>query len=141
MNLLFSRRLQLPKRSFFLFGPRATGKSTWLKNSYPERLHFDLLRNDTYFSLASSPKEFRERVLAIDPSVWIIVDEIQRLPVLLNDVHSLMEEYGYQFALSGSSARKLKRGQANLLAGRAMVKHLFPLTQADMAMHFLWMKH
>lgn len=74
----------------------------------------------------------RERVLAVNPAdCWIIIDEIQRIPGLLNDVHSLIEEYGYKFALSGSSARKLKRNQTNLLAGRAIIKHLFPLITAE----------
>lgn len=128
----FLRRIQAPQESFFLFGPRATGKSTWLKSCFSDRLHFDLLRNDEYFTLSSSTTIFRERILAADPNkTWIIVDEIQRIPNLLNDVHSLIESDGYRFALSGSSARKLKRGQANLLAGRALVKHLFPLTVAE----------
>ncbi len=128
----FIRQLKKPIRSFFLFGPRATGKSTWLKKHLPHSLHFDLLRNDMYFTLSGDPKAFCERVLAVNPKkTWIIVDEIQRIPVLLNDVHSLMENEGYQFALSGSSARKLKRGQANLLAGRALVKHFFPLIFAE----------
>lgn len=128
----FSRLLQKPKRSFFLFGPRATGKSTWLKANFPNHLHFDLLRNDVFFTLSSDPNALRERILAVNPKqTWIIIDEIQRLPVLLNDVHSLMENERYQFALSGSSARKLKRANANLLAGRALIKHFFPLTFAE----------
>lgn len=131
-DLYFSRQLQKPSRSFFLFGPRATGKSTWLKNNFPDHWYVDLLRNDLYFALSSTPDAFRQRVLAHDPhKTWIIVDEVQRFSALLNDVHSLMEEHHYQFALSGSSARKLKRGQANLLAGRALMKHLFPLTRAE----------
>lgn len=130
--MYLSRLLPPQNRSFFLLGPRGTGKSTWLKHIYPEHLHIDLLRNDVYFSLVSHPAEFRERVLAVDPKkTWIIVDEIQRLPVLLNDVHSLIEDHGYRFALSGSSARKLKRSNANLLAGRAIVKHLYPLTFSE----------
>ncbi len=125
----FKRKLIAPSQSFFLLGPRATGKSTWLRANFSNPLHLDLLRNDMYFALSSSPAAFRERVLACDPEkTWIIVDEIQRLPILLNDVHSLIESHGYRFALSGSSARKLKRGQANLLAGRALVKHMYPLT-------------
>lgn len=128
----FVRRLKQPNRSFFLLGPRATGKSTWLKKTLTHCLSIDLLRNDTYFAMSSSPQAFRERVLACDPQkTWIMVDEIQRMPVLLNDVHSLIEDHGYRFALSGSSARKLKRGQANLLAGRALVKHFFPLTKGE----------
>src|SRR3990167_5622247 len=121
------RQLKAPKKSFFLLGPRATGKSTWLRHTFENKLHIDLLRNDVYFSLLSSPSTLREKVLATPKQTWIIIDEIQRLPILLNDVHSLIEDDGYHFALSGSSARKLKRGQANLLAGRALVKHLYPL--------------
>ncbi|MHB1948789.1 MAG: ATP-binding protein [Gammaproteobacteria bacterium] len=132
MDYHFSRVLKAPKKSFFLLGPRATGKSTWLKLNFSNQLRLDLLRNDVYFALSSSPKAFRERVLAVNSkNTWIIVDEIQRLPDLLNDVHSLIEDYGYKFALSGSSARKLKRGKANLLAGRALVKHMFPLISAE----------
>src|SRR3990167_4312980 len=128
----FKRLLKAPAQSFFLFGPRATGKSTWLRRTYPNSLHIDLLRNDIYFAMTSSPAAFRERVLAHDPKkTWIIVDEIQRVPHLLNDVHSLIESDDYHFALSGSSARKLKRGHANLLAGRALVKHMYPLVFAE----------
>ena len=126
------RQLKVPKKSFFLLGPRATGKSTWLKHCIANKLHIDLLRNDVYFSLLGSPKTFRERVLAKNPKqTWIIIDEIQRMPILLNDVHSLIEDYGYRFALSGSSARKLKRGRVNLLAGRALVKYLYPFIHAE----------
>src|SRR3990167_1870398 len=125
------RQLKAPKKSFFLLGPRATGKSTWLRHTFENKLHIDLLRNDVYFSLLSSPSTLREKVLATPKQTWIIIDEIQRLPILLNDVHSLIEDDGYHFALSGSSARKLKRGQANLLAGRALVKHLYPLVYPE----------
>src|SRR3990167_2420668 len=129
--MYLNRVLPPPKKSFFLLGPRATGKSTWLKKNFADSFRIDLLRNDTYFSLISSPAEFREQVLAYPPSTWIIVDEIQRMPSLLNDIHALIEDHGYHFALSGSSARKLKRGQANLLAGRAIIKHMYPLVQLE----------
>jgi uncharacterized protein len=128
---MFTRMLKLPKKSFLLFGPRGSGKSTWLKAKLEGAAWFDLLRNDVYFSLSSRPETFREKVLAIDRSRWIVVDEVQRVPALLNEVHSLIESHGYRFALTGSSARKLKRGQANLLAGRALVLSLFPLIQAE----------
>jgi uncharacterized protein len=128
----FKRKLIPPAQSFFLFGPRATGKSTWLRANFQNSLYIDLLRNDVYFSLTSNPAAFRERVLAYDPAAtWIIVDEIQRIPGLLHDVHSLIESHHYRFALSGSSARKLKRGQANLLAGRALIKQMYPLIFAE----------
>jgi uncharacterized protein len=128
----FIRQLPTPARSFFLFGPRATGKSTWLRSNFPNHYYLDLLRNDTYFALSNEPGAFRERILGQNPkTTWIIVDEVQRLPTLLHDVHSLMEEKQYRFALSGSSARKLKRGHANLLAGRASIKQLFPLISSE----------
>src|SRR3990167_8610278 len=131
--MYFTRRLKKPTRSFFLLGPRATGKSTWLEANFIDScMRIDLLRSDVYFPLMANPSLFRQRVLAQDSkNTWIIVDEIQRIPVLLNDIHSLMENEGYQFALSGSSARKLKRGNANLLAGRALVKHIYPLTHVE----------
>lgn len=128
----FNRKLIPPTQSFFLFGPRATGKSTWLRTHFQNSVYIDLLRNDIYFGITSNPSAFRERVLAHDPAVtWIIVDEIQRVSSLLYDVHSLIESHHYRFALSGSSARKLKRGQANLLAGRALIKHMYPLIYAE----------
>ena len=124
---MLTRQLESPKRSFFLFGPRATGKSTWLKETFPKGKRIDLLRNEVFFKLAQDPALFRQMVLAESKKTWILVDEVQRLPGLLNEVHSLIEDEGYLFALTGSSARKLKRGQANLLAGRALIRELYPL--------------
>ncbi|MBI4925930.1 MAG: ATP-binding protein [Bdellovibrio sp.] len=123
---MFARMLKPPERSFFLFGPRATGKSTWLKNNLQNNFTFDLLKNEIYFQLLRSPVFFREQVLAQDKKKWIVIDEVQRIPGLLNEVHSLIED-GYRFALTGSSARKVKRGQANLLAGRAILLNFYPL--------------
>ena len=124
---MLSRVLKSPNRSFFLFGPRATGKSTWLKQVQADALRIDLLSNEQYFRLSRSPSAFSEIVLAEPKRRWIVVDEVQRIPALLNEVQRLMEDHGYRFALTGSSARKLKRGQANLLAGRASLKQFFPL--------------
>jgi predicted AAA+ superfamily ATPase len=128
---MITRLLKLPKNSFFLLGPRATGKSTWLQNELPQAYNVDLLQQRTYLKLLADPGHFREEVLALPKHSWVIVDEVQRIPALLNEVHSLMQVGGYQFALSGSSARKLKRGQANLLAGRAIVQYLYPLVSAE----------
>lgn len=128
---MFDRVLQPPKRAFFLLGPRATGKSTWLKQRFPDALRLDLLRNDLYFQLSASPGELRSIVMAEPRTRWIVLDEVQRIPELLNEVHALIEDGGYRFALTGSSARKLKRGRANLLAGRALVRSLLPLVQAE----------
>ncbi len=128
---MFSRVLPVPQRSFFLFGARGTGKSTWLRAHLKNALFIDLLRTDTYFPVLRDPGQLRERVLAVPKSTWIVIDEVQRIPSLLNEVHELIENHGRKFALTGSSARKLKRGQANLLAGRAFVKNLYPLTRIE----------
>lgn len=128
---MFTRRLELPRRSFFLFGPRATGKSTWLRRHFDDALYLDFLRNDVLHRFLTAPEQLRSEVLAQPREKWVVLDEVQRVPALLNEVHALMEEFGYHFALSGSSARQLKRRGANLLAGRASVKHLYPLTRSE----------
>ncbi len=128
---MYTRTLTLPKKSFLLFGPRGTGKSTWIKQQCKQAVVFDLLHNEVYFEFLKHPELLRQKVLGYDIKRWIVIDEVQRVPALLNEVHALIEEHGYRFALTGSSARKLKRGQANLLAGRALVLKMFPLTQAE----------
>lgn len=121
-------------RSFFLFGPRGTGKSTWIRSQFPDALVFNLLAPENMVLYERDPTQFRNEVLARPRGAWIVVDEVQRVPKLLDEVHYLMEEEGYKrFVLSGSSARKLKRGGVNLLAGRATLRALFPLTTAEMA--------
>lgn len=126
---MYQRVLPLPNKSFFLFGPRATGKTTWLQAAFPNALVISLLDTETYFRLSSRPGDFADLVLATPKSQWIVLDEVQRIPELLNQVHALSEQR--RFALTGSSARKLKRGKANLLAGRALVRNLFPLVRAE----------
>ena len=130
---MFPRLLPPPRSSFFLFGPRGTGKSTWIRSTLEDAFVVNLLAADVMLRYERDPAEFRAEVLAHPRSRWIVIDEVQRAPRLLDEVHFLMEEKGYKkFALTGSSARKLKRGAANLLAGRAVVKNLFPLTSAEM---------
>jgi len=135
---MYTRLFTLPERSFFLFGPRGTGKTTWLRHVLPDALWFDLLRTQIFFALMRQPDSFRQQILARPKKSWVVVDEVQRLPALLNEVHALMTEYGrdYLFALSGSSARKLKRVDANLLAGRAINRQFFPLTAAELNYEF-----
>lgn len=129
---MFTRTLAPPRAAFFLFGPRGTGKSTWIRTRFADAHVVNLLQPETALRLAREPALFRAQVLARPKSGWIVVDEVQRVPRLLDEVHLLMEEHGYRrFALTGSSARKLKRGAANLLAGRATVRRLFPLTAAE----------
>ena len=129
-QLEYKRILDLPallkKNSFFLFGPRGTGKSYWINKSFPDALIFNLLDDEVFDQLMRRPKIIEESVE--DWSEIIVIDEIQKLPKLLDEVHRLIEKYGARFLLTGSSARKLKRGGANLLAGRAWESHFFPLT-------------
>lgn len=131
---MFTRRLRLPERSFFLLGPRGTGKTTWLRGVLPSAQWFDLLRTGTFLELSQQPDRFRQQIEARPRGGWVVIDEIQRLPSLLNEVHALVAERGraYRFALSGSSARKLKRLDVNLLAGRAINRQCLPLTAAEL---------
>ena len=127
--------LELPDgQSAFLWGPRQTGKSTYLKQRFPDSVWFDLLRTDLFLDLNRRPAILREALLALDEEARrhpVVIDEVQKVPALLDEVHWLMENRGFRFILSGSSARKLKRGKANLLGGRAWRFHLFPLTSIE----------
>jgi predicted AAA+ superfamily ATPase len=135
---MFTRQFRLPNHSFFLFGPRGTGKTTWLRQLLPKALWFDLLRIQTLLALTREPESFRQQVEARPRGSWVVVDEVQRLPSLLNEVHALIAERGgkYRYALSGSSARKLKRMDVNLLAGRVINRQFFPLTGAELRYDF-----
>lgn len=126
--------MALPTRSFFLFGPRGTGKSTWLRQVLPRAQWYDLLHSDVYLRLLADPAAFRREVEALPGGTWIVVDEVQRVPALLNEVQSLIarHEKRWSFALCGSSARKLKRMDANLLAGRVFNRSFFPLVWAEL---------
>jgi len=130
----------LVSNSFFLFGARGTGKSTLLKQLLPSSekvLWINLLDNNLYQKLVGRPETFLELIPKnFDHSCWVVADEIQRVPELLNLVHLLIEEKKIKFALTGSSARKLKRGGANLLAGRAFLNSLYPLSYFEMGNDF-----
>ena len=138
MLAMYTRSLALPDRSFFLFGPRGTGKTTWLQAELPRATWFDLLRSTEYLQFLRNPEVFRQRVAALPRGQWIVVDEIQRLPALLDEIHSLMNEQPkkHRFAITGSSARKLRRSGVNLLAGRTINRRFFPLTGAEMEFEF-----
>jgi uncharacterized protein len=127
----FERSLVLPEKSFFLFGPRGTGKSTLLKTQRKFALEVDLLKSSQFIPLSQNPSLLQEWTGHLKPGEWVLIDEVQKIPALLDEVHSLYEERGLNFALSGSSARKLKRGGANLLAGRALQNFLFPLVSSE----------
>ncbi|OGT48213.1 MAG: AAA family ATPase [Gammaproteobacteria bacterium RIFCSPHIGHO2_12_FULL_38_11] len=128
-------KLKLPNRkSAFLWGARQTGKSTYLKACFPKATWYDLLKSDVHARLEKNPHHLREEILAFTPEQIkhpIIIDEIQKVPTLLNEVHWLIENTNAQFILCGSSARKLKRLGTNLLGGRALRYHFYPLTHAE----------
>ena len=130
-------RIQNPMRSnsFFLFGARGTGKSTLLRQFFAgdKTLWIDLLDPEQENRYAVRPDELAQQVRAgLGELDWVVIDEIQKAPRLLDVVHSTIETHGTRFALTGSSARKLKRDSVNLLAGRAFVYHLFPLTSREL---------
>ncbi len=121
-------------KSCFLFGPRQTGKTWLIRNTLSNCLVYNLLDSVTFLALSGRPKRIEEE---IQPDTrLVVIDEIQRLPSLLNEVHLLIEERGLRFLLTGSSARKLRRGGVNLLGGRARVKHLHPLVRRELESRF-----
>ena len=128
--------IQLPPgQSAFLWGPRKTGKSTYLKKAYSNSLYFDFLKTDLALELTKRPSLLRERLLAAsieDLKLPIILDEVQKVPKILDEVHWLIENRNLSFILCGSNARKLKRGQANLLGGRAWRYELSPFVSAEL---------
>ncbi len=117
--------------AMFLFGGRQTGKSTLLKERFPKAVYIDLLKSDVRNRFKQHPEEFRESLLRYPPETLVIVDEIQKVPELLDEVHWMMVEKGLWFILSGSSARKIKKSGANNLGGRAIPETLFPLVSAE----------
>jgi predicted AAA+ superfamily ATPase len=135
---MFVRDLHIPlesEKSFFLFGPRGTGKSTWLGKHLPKARTFNLLNSETYASLAGNPHRLAHQIPP-EFSDWIAIDEVQRIPELLNEAHDLIESKGYKFALTGSSARSLRKKGTNLLAGRAASYTMHPLTATELGSDF-----
>lgn len=126
------RLYRLPPRSFFLFGLRGVGKSTWIREQLPDAHRFDFLDEALYQSLLADAGLFAGELRRLRPGGWVVVDEVQRLPGLLNEVHRFMEERKLRFALLGSSARKLRAAGVNLLAGRALWREMFPLTPEEL---------
>lgn len=133
---MFARDMQLPtEQSLLLLGPRGTGKSTLLRQVLPNAYTIDLLNMGTYGELLTHPERL-EALISAQHAKWIVIDEVQRLPALLNEVHRLIETRKWRFALTGSSARRLRRGGANLLAGRARSMTFHPLTAHELGSHF-----
>jgi len=124
-----------PRQSAFLWGPRKTGKTTYLKARFPHSLVYDFLQTDLFLEFSKNPSLLREQLLAKDGdalSYPVILDEVQKVPQVLDEVHWLIENKGLRFILCGSSARKLKRGKANLLGGRAWRYEMFPFVTAEL---------
>ncbi|MEL6761678.1 MAG: DUF4143 domain-containing protein, partial [Myxococcota bacterium] len=119
-----------PERTFFLFGPRSTGKTTWLREHLPDARWKNLLLDADYLPLLGDHRGFRAEIDALPDGSWVVIDEVQRIPGLLREVHDIISVRGQaiRFALSGSSARKLRRLDVDLLAGRAIERRLFPFT-------------
>lgn len=127
------RLLKTEKQSFFLLGPRGTGKSTFIRKVFPDALYVDILLPDVFRNYTAYPERLREVVHANKGKKTVIVDEVQKVPQLLEVVHSLIEEkQGIQFILTGSSARKLRKAGVNLLAGRALMKHMHPFIATEL---------
>ncbi|MGH7494350.1 MAG: ATP-binding protein [bacterium] len=137
---MFNRFIKFSKNnSFFLFGARGTGKTYLLKDHFKpaHALYIDLLAPDQNETYSLRPQTLAEQLAALGKEIeWIVIDEIQKIPKLLEVVHQQIESSRFKFALSGSSARKLKRGGADLLAGRAFVNYLFPLTAREIGEAF-----
>jgi len=130
---MFSRKYSFkPNVSYLLLGPRGTGKTFWLKRLYPKALFVDLLEARTFNTLTADPQRLAAFCAAAPVDSPVIIDEIQKLPALLDEVHRLIEQKRIWFILTGSSARKLRQSGVNLLGGRAVVRHFHPFTAAEL---------
>lgn len=130
------RLLKPLERSFFLFGARGTGKSTWLRSAFPDALMLDLLDASLQLELMADPHKLEALAGKRPAGAWVVLDEVQKVPALLDEVHRLMELRQWRFALCGSSARKLRRGSADLLAGRAVTLIMEPFCSAELGAGF-----
>ncbi len=134
---MIPRLFSPPKGSFFLFGPRGTGKTTWLKHHIPHAIFINLLESDTFRLFSARPERLREVILPNSNLKSVVIDEVQKVPQLLPEVHNLIEKKtGIQFILTGSSSRKLKRSGIDLLAGRAQRCELHPFMAYELGQQF-----
>ncbi len=135
--LNIQRQISLPEASsFFLWGPRQSGKTTLLKSCFPEAHRLDLLKTDERIRFEQQPALLREEVRALPADKRIIIDEVQKVPALLDEVHYLLQEDGRRFSLCGSSARKLRRTHANMLGGRALKRELLGFSAYELKDRF-----
>ena len=132
---MFPRDFSPPQQTYFLFGPRGTGKSMFVDGRYKNGLFFDLLDSGVVNELMANPAVLSLRIPA-GFADWVVIDEVQKVPALLDEVHRLIEKRGLRFVLTGSSARRLRRENANLLAGRALNCRMYPLTVAELGGDF-----
>ncbi|MCF7795062.1 AAA family ATPase [Patescibacteria group bacterium] len=135
---MYNRQLKInknSKQSIFLFGPRGTGKTTWLKENFKDSIYLDLLESKLYRTLSASPEKL-ETYIPQNYKDWVIIDEVQKIPSILNEVHRLIEDKKYKFILTGSSARSLRGKGVNLLAGRALTYYFHPLTRNELGGNF-----
>jgi predicted AAA+ superfamily ATPase len=135
---MYSRLLSIPlqeQNSFFLFGPRGTGKTAWVKSQFPQAVYLDLLEAELYTESLVNPQRLQN---FIPPgfSDWIVLDEVQKIPALLSEVHRLIEKFRYKFVLICSSTRSMKRKGLDLLAGRATTFSMYPLTVQEIGEDF-----
>jgi len=131
---MYNRLLERPlngDQSFFLFGPRGTGKTSWAREKIANGLYIDLLETRAFIALSARPEKLEE-MIPVGFQGWVIIDEVQKIPQLLNEVHRLIENKHYKFILTGSSARSLKKKGVNLLGGRALSFKMFPLTAVEL---------
>jgi len=133
---MLRRLIVPPERTYFLFGARGTGKSTWARATYAGKPYFDLLDQEAFIAYQRDPGRFGRQLAALPDGETVVVDEIQRLPELLNEVHRAIESKRLQFVLLGSSPRKLKHAGVNMLGGRASLRTMFPLLPQEMAGEF-----
>lgn len=135
---MVSRILQKPlqhQKSFFLLGPRGTGKTYWIKQNLPDAIYIDLLDTEIYARLLANPHQLTD-FIPKNYQNWIVIDEVQKIPALLNEVHRLIENEKHVFVLTGSSARSLRKKGVNLLAGRALMYHMHPLVAQEIGADF-----
>ena len=132
-----TRIYPFPAKSFFLFGPRGVGKSTWVKEFFKPAVEINLLSHQVFLQLQNNPSLLEAKLNPIKKNSWVFIDEIQKLPALLDVIHRLIETRKINFLLTGSSSRKIKREGGNLLGGRAREFHLYPLTSKELGLDCL----